>query len=174
MGTKSSLTEVRWAQIVTLHGYVYTGRDIAAKLRCSKTAVHNAIVKSNAGGTLHDGEKVWSSTENYAQGRPLSEANSNALAMELLQENLCYFTQYVPVLFEDVSDKTCGLNSQRPALKLRLTPVKRYLTLPDVIAIGLSLSGRKCCFLNAPCSSLYLTTCTLGDYWVSVLTRHML
>ena len=35
--------------------------------------------------------------------------------------------------------------------------------MPDVIAIGLSLSGRKCCFLtNAPCSSLYLATCTLG------------
>ena len=92
MGTKSSLTEVRWAQIVTLLGYVYTGRDIAAKLLCSKTAVHNAIVKSNADDTLHDGQKVWSSTADYTPGRPLSEANSNALAKELLQENLCYFT----------------------------------------------------------------------------------
>ena len=44
--------------------------------------------------------------------------------------------------------------------------------LPDVIAIGLSLSGRKCCFqTNAPCSNLYLATCTLSGHWVSVLTK---
>ena len=45
MGKKSSLTEVLRAQIVTVHGEGYTERDISAKLRYSKTAMHNAIVK---------------------------------------------------------------------------------------------------------------------------------
>ena len=51
---KSSLTEVRKAQIVTLHGEGYTERDTTDKLCCPKTAVHNAIVKFNVYGTFHD------------------------------------------------------------------------------------------------------------------------
>ena len=35
-----SLTQVQRAQVVTLHGEGYTKRDIAAKLHCSKTALH--------------------------------------------------------------------------------------------------------------------------------------
>ena len=42
------MTGVRRAQIVTLYGERYTERDTGAKLHCSKTAVHNAIVKFNA------------------------------------------------------------------------------------------------------------------------------
>ena len=38
----------------TLHGEGYSERDIAAKLRRSNTAVHNAVVKFNADGTFHD------------------------------------------------------------------------------------------------------------------------
>ena len=50
---------------------------------------------------------------------------------------------------------------------------KKDWTLPDVIAIGLSLSERACCFLtNATFRRLYLATCTLGGQWVSVLTRN--
>ena len=48
-----SLTEVRRAHIVTLH---------VAKLHCSMTAVHNAIIKFNDDGIV---------MEDYAQGRPL-------------------------------------------------------------------------------------------------------
>ena len=54
MGKTSSLIEVQRAQIVTLHGEGYTERDTAAKLCCSKTVVHNAIIKFNADGTFHD------------------------------------------------------------------------------------------------------------------------
>ena len=57
MGKKSSLTEVLRAQIVTLHGEGYTERDISAKLRYSKTAVHNAIVKFNTDGTFRDSKR---------------------------------------------------------------------------------------------------------------------
>ena len=70
----------------------YTERDTAAKLRCSKTAVHNATVEFNADGRFHDRKKVWSSTKDYAHGRSLNEIESNALAIELLQENPCYYT----------------------------------------------------------------------------------
>ena len=54
VGKKSSLTEVRRAQIVTLHGEGFTERDIATKLRCSKITVHSAIAKSSADGTFHE------------------------------------------------------------------------------------------------------------------------
>ena len=47
----------RRAQTVTLHGEGYTERDIAAKLRCSKSAVHNAIVTFNADGSFYDRER---------------------------------------------------------------------------------------------------------------------
>ena len=54
MSAKSSLTEVRRTQIVTLRSEGYTERDIAANLRCSETEVHNNIVKLNADGMFHD------------------------------------------------------------------------------------------------------------------------
>ena len=43
---KKSLTEAQSSQIVTLHGERYTERDIAAKLHCSKTAMHNARIST--------------------------------------------------------------------------------------------------------------------------------
>ena len=64
--------------------------DIAATLRFSKIAVHNAIVKFNGDGMLQD--KVWSSTEDHAHGRPLYNSDRNALVKELLQGNPSYFS----------------------------------------------------------------------------------
>ena len=46
------------AKRVTLCGGGYTERDIAAKLRCSKTAVHNIIVKFTADSTFHDRKRT--------------------------------------------------------------------------------------------------------------------
>ena len=51
---KSSLTQVRIAQTITLHGERYTELDFASKLRCPRTVVHNAIVKFVVDGTFHD------------------------------------------------------------------------------------------------------------------------
>ena len=63
---------------------------------------------------------------------------------------------------------------QRISTEIPQTNTKKR-RLPDVIAVGLSLSGRKCYFLtNASCSNLHLATCRLGGHWVSVLTRNML
>ena len=47
-----------------LHGEGYTERDTAAKLCCSKTVVHNAIMKFNADSKFDD-MKSLSSTEDY-------------------------------------------------------------------------------------------------------------
>ena len=49
-----SLKELLRAQIFTLYGEGYTERDFAAKLRCSKTAVHNAIIEFKADDMFHD------------------------------------------------------------------------------------------------------------------------
>ena len=57
MGNKSSLTEVQRAQIVALHGEGYTDRDTAAKICCSKSVAHNAIIKFTVDGTYLDREK---------------------------------------------------------------------------------------------------------------------
>ena len=45
MGKKASLSEVKRAQIVILHKEGLSERLISEKVECSKTAVHQAIVK---------------------------------------------------------------------------------------------------------------------------------
>ena len=45
MGKKASLSEVKHAQIVILHKEGLSERLISEKVECSKTAVHQAIVK---------------------------------------------------------------------------------------------------------------------------------
>ena len=52
---KSSLTEVRRAQIVTLHGEGFTERDIAAKLSYSTSSVLRVIIKFNVDGPFQTG-----------------------------------------------------------------------------------------------------------------------
>ena len=50
MGRSKSLSEVVRAQIIVLRQEGYTERDISKRLMCSKTAVHNSIVKFNQTG----------------------------------------------------------------------------------------------------------------------------
>ncbi|KAK6173376.1 hypothetical protein SNE40_016841 [Patella caerulea] len=54
MGRKSSLTEIQRAQAVTLKEEGYSIRNIARRLRISKTAVHNAVLKFNTDGNFRD------------------------------------------------------------------------------------------------------------------------
>ena len=108
---QSSLTEVRRAQIVSLHGERYTERDTADNLRCSNTAVLNAVVKFNADAAFHVRKRSGrprktTLREDHSgkttqgrprsgkttQGRPLNEKESNALAKVLVPENPCYCT----------------------------------------------------------------------------------
>ena len=55
MGKKASITEVQREQIVVLQHEGYSQRAISEELKCSKTAVHNAVVKfvnSRTGSSL--------------------------------------------------------------------------------------------------------------------------
>ena len=54
MGKKSSLSEVKRAEIVTLYKEKYSQREIAVKAGVSKTAVRNAVVKYQHDGTFKD------------------------------------------------------------------------------------------------------------------------
>ena len=45
MGKKQSLSMEEWAQIVTLSNLKFSVHQIAKKMKLSKTAVHNAIMK---------------------------------------------------------------------------------------------------------------------------------
>ena len=148
----------------------------STKLRCSMTAVHNTIAKLNADGTFHDRKR---------SGRP--RKTTPRVDRSMRQRVLCSpkssFKKPRAILRlkgAAISSSTVSrclskefeLKSHRPARKPHLTTVIKN---KNVIAFELSLNGRKCCFLmNAPCSSLYLTTCTLGGHQVSILTRNML
>ena len=57
MGKKSSLSDVRRAQIVALHNEGYSERSISERVGCSKNAVHNAVVKFRKSGTYSDAKR---------------------------------------------------------------------------------------------------------------------
>ena len=54
IGKKASLSEVKRAQIVILHKVRLSERLISEKVECSKTAVHQAIVKFKICGSYVD------------------------------------------------------------------------------------------------------------------------
>ena len=74
MGRSKSLSEVVRAQIIVLRQEGYTERDISKRLRCSKTTVHNSIVKFNQTGSYAEAAKP---------GRPRKTTPQNDIAMKL-------------------------------------------------------------------------------------------
>ena len=115
---------------MTLHGEGHTERDIDAKLRCSKTAVNNAITKFNADGTFHDRKR---------SGRPRKTAPREDRTMRLIvlrspksscKKILCASLRFkgTAISSSTVSrrlSKEFGLKSHKPARKPRLTPVMK-------------------------------------------------
>ena len=167
-GKTSSLTEVRRVQIFTWHGEGCRERDIAAKLRCSMTAVRNAIVKCNADGTLPQ--------------RNTTPREDHSMRQIVMRSPKSSCKKIHPVLRTPISSSTVsrrlskesGLKSHRPAWNPYLTPVVKKKRL-DFVRRHRHWTLAECCFLtNAPYSSLYLATCTLGGHWVRVPTRNML
>ena len=67
MGKKSTLSDVERAQIMALHKEGYSERSISERVKRSKNAVHNAVMKFQKSGTYSDGQKVWSSTKNHTK-----------------------------------------------------------------------------------------------------------
>ena len=57
MGKNCSLSEVQQCQIVVLHKEGHTKRQIGEQLGCSKTAVHQAIVKFKELGIYADAKR---------------------------------------------------------------------------------------------------------------------
>lgn len=57
MGKKASLSEVKRAQIVILHNEGVSERQISKKVGCSKTAVHQAVVKFKSCASYADKKK---------------------------------------------------------------------------------------------------------------------
>ena len=79
MGKISSLTDVRRAQIVILNGEGDPEKDIAAKLRCSMTAVHNAIIN-------------FSADHRTRSGRPRKTRPREDRPIRQIVTRTCYFT----------------------------------------------------------------------------------
>ena len=129
----------------------FTVRDIGAKLRCSKTTMHYAIVKFNAGGTFHDrkwfGRSRNATPKEIRSMRQIVMRSPNTLK-ELLQDNPCYFTlKRYSNMFQhcfETSQQRIWTRSNTWHQWLR----KRDRTLTNVIAIGLSLSEKKVSFLT--------------------------
>ena len=61
IGEEVSLTEVQWSKIIDLHQEGYLKRQISLAEKCSKTAVHNTLVKFKTSGNC---------LENKLFGRP--------------------------------------------------------------------------------------------------------
>ena len=57
MGKKSSVSDVQRAQIVALYKEGYSERSISERIKISKNAVHNAVVKFKKAGTYSDAKR---------------------------------------------------------------------------------------------------------------------
>ena len=124
---------------------------------------------------------VWSPTEDYVQGRPLSETENNAVVEELMQEHSGYFMlkryrNKFQHSFETSQQRSWTEIPQAGTIKPHLTPgmEKKILDFARHHHYWIFVEYKCCLETNAPCSSLYLATCTLGCHWESVLTRNML
>ena len=125
MGKQSSLTKVLRAQIVTLRGEGNTERDISVKLRYSKTAVHNAIVKFNTGGTFRDSKRsgrprkttLRDAVRRIVMRSPMSSCKKIRAALRLKCKEISLSTVSRRL------SKEFGLKSRKQARKPHLTPV---------------------------------------------------
>ena len=167
-----SLHPCNGQKIVTLRGEGYTERDVAAKFRCSKTVVHNAIVKFSAYGTFHDRKRPG----HPRKTTPSEDSSVRQIVMRSTKSS-CKTILAILCLKGTASNKCqqCFETSQQriwtevPQVGTKGTPD----TTDEEKETG--LCRRKCCFMtNVPCSSLYLVKCALGGHWVNVLTRNML
>ena len=55
---KSTLSDVEHAQIMALHKEGYSERSISERVKCSKNAVHNAVMKFQKSGTYSDAKSL--------------------------------------------------------------------------------------------------------------------
>ena len=107
----------------------YIERGIAAKLRCSKTPVHNTIVKFNADGTFRDRKRSGRPRKTM----PREDRFMRQIVMRSSESSckkICSILRLkgTAILSSTVSrrlSKEFGLKSHRPARKSYLTPVMK-------------------------------------------------
>ena len=133
MAKNSPLSEVLRAQIVALHKEGYSERLISQKIKCSKNAVHNAIVKFRITGTYSTAKKSGRPRKTTprddlmirrtAVRSPMSSASKIRSALLAKGTNISRRT----VSRRLVDD--FGLKAHKPARKPRLTQAMKVKRL---------------------------------------------
>jgi len=129
MGKKLSLSDVERAQIVALYKEAYSERSISERIKRSKNAVHNAIVKFNKAGTYSDAKR---------SGRPrkTTRRDDHIIRRTAVRSPMSSASKIRSVLLAkgaDISRRTVsrrlvmdfGLKAHKPAKKPRLTPAMK-------------------------------------------------
>ena len=133
MGKKRGLSVAERAKIVTFNEEGYSERQISKKLKFSKTAIHQAIVKFQNFGSfqdLHRSERprVTSQRDDHLIKRmvvPSPTTSSKKIRSALLLKGTVASTSTIKRRLAD----NFGLKAYKPAKKPRLTPsmkAKRY------------------------------------------------
>ena len=133
MGRKASLTEVQRAQIVLLHDEGYSERQIALKMRCSKTAVNNAIRKFE-----HDGQ--YSDKKRLERPRKTTSRDDNMMKLTVARSPTSYCKKIQGMLLRKGCEVSISSISRRlskefypksfkPAQKPKLTAAMKIMRL---------------------------------------------
>ena len=129
MVKKTSLSDVKRAQVVTLYGEGYSERSISERVKCSKNAVHNAIVKFRKTGSYSDAKRS-------CQPRQTTPQDDDVIRRAAVWSPMTSASKVRAVLLAkgaDVSRRTVSrplvndfsLKSRKPAEKNRLTPAMK-------------------------------------------------
>ena len=126
MGKKLSLSDVQRAQIMALYKEKYSERSISQRIKRSKNAVHNAVVKFKKTGTYSDAKQ---------SGRPRKSTprDDHIIRRTAVRSRMSSASKIRSVLLAkgaDISRRTVsrrlvidfGLKARKPAKKPRLTP----------------------------------------------------
>ena len=133
MGKKASLSEVQRAEIVTLHKEGYAERAISERVGCSKTAVHQAVVKFQT-------KRTYTDTKRSGRPRKTSPRDDHIIRRTAVRSPTSSANKIRSALLAkgvNVSRRTVsrrlvddfGLKSHKPAKKPRLTPAMKVKRL---------------------------------------------
>jgi len=160
LGRKKSLSEVQRGQIVALHDEGLSERKIAAKLKVSKTAVHQSIKKFKQYGSykdLHRSGRARKTTirDDHLMKRivtrsPLSSINKVRAA--LLERGVTVDRMAVSRRLS----REFGLKYYKPARKPRLTPAmkaKRLAFAKKHLDWTSALWAKSCSLMNLRCNN---------------------
>ena len=129
MGKKSLLSDVQRAQIVALYMKGYSERSISERIKRSKNAVHNAVVKFKKTGTYSDAKR---------SGRPrkTTSTDDHIIWRTAIRSPMSFASKIRSVLLAkgaDISRRTVnrrqvidfGLKARKRAKKPRLRPAMK-------------------------------------------------